>query len=267
MKKMATDNGPGLRNPKGSASPPYSNGPYEWSEPIAFQKQLLGYDRISLVEHFQHAPGINGDLANATESTRVPVNRDFEVVGTGASSDDVTFSSTTAGLLLTTDGTASQQVIVAPHLDTKQTAWANTKWGTENEVIWEAVVRTGASVASIILWAGLKLTDDQDIATDNNQVFFRFDAGVANWECVYTASSSDSDVEVNSGVVVAVNTNYYFRIEFDSDRKAHFFIDNKEITVSAAIEDDKDLIPYVGVEGNAKTFILVSTAISRKVFE
>ena len=230
-------------------------------------------ERYELEEYFKQKPGINGDMVidpNADDAAvlaaYVIANKDFEVVGTGATTDDVTFSTTTAGLLLTTDSSGSQQVIIAPHLDTNQSAWQVTKWGTENEVIWEAVVRTGASIESVMFWAGLKLTNDQAIATDDDQVFFRFDTGVANWEAVYSVGGV-ADNEVNTGIVVAINTNYYFRIEIDSDRKPHFFIDDDEVAVGTALTNDVDLIPYVGVEGNAKTLYLIKEKISRIIFE
>lgn len=249
----------GLRTPMGPASPPYAHGPYEMDQVLVMNKPSVdSYKRYTLEENFNRLPGTNGDIA-------VAYNLDFEVVGTGASQDDVTYGAEVGGILLTSDSTAAQQVIIAPHLDAEQTAWAGVLWGTENQVIWEAVVRTGASVASIILWAGLKLTNDQDIATDDDSCFFRFDAGVANWEAVYAIA--DTDTEVDTGITVAVNTNYYFRIEIDKDRKAHFFINNKEVARSTAMTDDIDLIPYVGVEGNAKTFYLVKEKISRIIFE
>lgn len=229
-------------------------------------------ERYELVETFQKKPGINADIVidpDADDATAlaafVIANRDFEVLGTGATTDDVTFGTTIAGLLMTTDSNAAQQVIIAPHLDTGQTAWTSVLWGSENQVIWEAVVRTGASVAAIILWAGLKQTNDQDPTTDDDQAFFRFDTNVANWEAVY--SIAGVDVEVDTGVVVAVNTNYYFRIEIDADRIPHFFIDDKEVAVGTALTNDEDFEPYVGVEGNAKTFILVKEKISRIIYE
>jgi len=236
-------------------------------------------DRCGYVENFEQKPGIQADStaaysdADATAAAngvitlaRVIANKNFEVVGTGATTDDVTHSATTGGVLLTTDSSASQQVIIAPHLATGQTGWSSTEWGTENQVIFEAVVRTGASVADVILWAGLKLTNDQDITTDDDQAFFRFDAGVANWETV-TSVGGVADTEVNTGVAVAVNTNYYLRIEIDSTRKPHYFINDKEVNVGAALTNDVDLIPYVGVEGNAKTLYLVKEKISRIIFE
>ena len=256
----------GLRTPKGPASPPYAHGPYEWNQICVTQKPSVdSYKRVTFEENFQRKPAVNADIQNSAESTRMIANPDFEVLGTGSSTDDVTFGTTIGGILLTTDSSASQQVIIAPHLDTNQTAWTSNLWGTENQVIWEAVVRTGASVASIILWAGLKQTNDQDITTDDDQAFFRFDTNVANWEAVYSIGGTDT--EVDTQVTVSANTNYYFRIEIDKDRKAHFFIDNKEVARSTALTDDEDLIPYVGVEGNAKTFILIKEKISRIIYE
>lgn len=264
--------GRGLYSESGASAPPYSSGPYGMSEGICFLKPFVGFERYCLVENFAQKPGINADIIidpDADDSAAlvafVIANKHFEVLGTGATTDDVTFGGTVGGILLTTDSSASQQVIIAPHLDTDQTAWSGCLWGTENQVIWEAVVRTGASVASVVIWAGLKLTNTSAVATDDDQAFFRFDGNVANWEATYSIAGTDS--EVDTGVAVAVNTNYYFRIEIDSDRKAHFFINNKEVAVSTALTNDVDLIPYVGVEGNAKTLYLVKEAISRIIYE
>ncbi len=87
--------------------------------------------RYYLEEYFNHLPGINGDLASTTEATNTPVNRSFEILGTNHTSALATYSSTVAGMTITTAGADQDRMIVAPHLDTKQGAWANTKWGTE----------------------------------------------------------------------------------------------------------------------------------------
>ena len=229
-------------------------------------------ERYELVEYFSQKPGINADIVidpNADDAAAlvayVIANKHFEVLGTGATTDDVTFGTDHAGLLLTTDSSSSQEVIIAPHLDTDQTAWQVTPWGTENQVIWEAVIRTGASIASIVIWAGLKLTNTATVITDADAAYFRFDAAVANWEA--TTSIANTDVETDTGVVVAVNTNYYFRIEIDSSRIPHFFINDKEVYVGTAMTNDINLIPYVGVQGNAKTLHFMKTKISRILFE
>lgn len=220
-------------------------------------------ERYELVETFQRLPSLNASIGVAT-------NLDFEVLGTNASADDVSHSTTVAGIQLQTDGAQNDQVIILPHLDTSQSGWTGIKWGTENQVIWECVLRTAASVADVTIWAGLKLTNTSVVATDANQAFFRFDGAVANWEATYSIAGTDT--EVNSGIAVSANTTYYLRIEIDSSRKAHFFIDDKEVAVSTALTNDIDLIPYVGVQetaagGGAKTIVLCKEKISRIIYE
>lgn len=269
----------GFRNAEGKpAAPPFTNGPYEMDQHVDFQKTALDSStRYTLVENFNRKPQANADIepgsaddgndgaTKAEIATMVACNFDFEVLGTGASSDDVTFGTDHGGLLLTTDSSASQQVIILPHLDTGQTAWTDVVWGTENQVIWEAVIRTGASVADIVIWAGLKLTNTSAVATDADQAFFRFDAGVANWEATYSIAGTDT--ETDTGVVVAASTNYYFKIEIDSSRIAHFYINGEHVAQSTALTDDINLIPYIGVEGNAKTLHVIKEKISRIIYE
>lgn len=236
-------------------------------------------DRYELVENWNKKPGINADIvfppnadaaAEAALVAYVIANRNFEIAaGTSSTTACVTFAGTVGGLALTTAGASADQVVIVPHLDTAQSAWSNVKWGTENRVIWETVIRTGSSVADIIIWAGLKLTFDQAIAADNDQVYFRFDAGESTWECVDTIGGG-GDTETVTDVTVAADTNYYFRIEIDKDRKAHFFIDGTEVHVTEALTDNVNLIPCVGVEastGSAKHIYSVKQKISREIFE
>ena len=178
-------------------------------------------ERYELVEYFRKKPGINADLTidpDADSATAlaayVIANTDFETAGTGATTALVTFSTITSGVLLTTASVASQQIIIRPHQDTNQTAWQVTTWGTENQVIWEAVIRTGASVAAIVLMAGLRQSAVVDSGGDDDAVFFRFDTNVANWEA--TTSIAGTDVEFDTGIAVAASTTYYFRIVGDN---------------------------------------------------
>ena len=257
---------------KGGASPPFRNGPYDMDQGITMDGGRFTKDiqRYMLTEWFEQIPQLNAtiDQVYTTEAARI-VNKNFEVLGTNASDDDVTFASTVGGIQIQTDGADNDQVIVLPHLDTNQTAWTGVLWGTENQVVWEAIIRTGASVSDIIIWAGLKLTNTSTVATDADQAFFRFDAGVANWEATYSIGGTDT--EQDTGVAVSASTNYYLRIEVDSDRKAHFFINDDEVHVSSALTNDVDLIPYIGVQANgaaaAKTLNIVRQSISRIIFE
>jgi hypothetical protein len=265
--------GKGLRNSTigNPASPPFTNGPYEMDQILVLNKPAVdSYERYVLVENFERLPQANAsiDAVYTTEAAR-NCNTSFELLGTNAADNLVTFGTTVGGLLLTTATATNDSLIVLPHLDSSYTAWSNILWGTENQVIWEAVIRTGASITDVTIWAGLKLTNTPVVATDANQVFFRYDGVVANWECTYSIAGTDS--EVDSGVAVAVNTNYYFRIEIDSSRKAHFFINNKEVHITTALTNDIDLIPYLGVmttaTSGAKTMYIVKEKISRIIYE
>ena len=92
--------------------------------------------RYYLEEYFNLLPGINGDLASTTESTNTPVSRQFEILGTNHTSALATYSTTVAGMAMTTATADQDRMIVAPHLDSKQGAWSGVKWGTENQTHW-----------------------------------------------------------------------------------------------------------------------------------
>ncbi len=219
--------------------------------------------RYYLEEFFKQAPLEDSDIA-------VNANLDFEVLGTNMTSTLSTFSTTVAGITLTTAGADNDQGYVCPHLDTKQTAWTNTLWGTENQVIWEAAVKTDSAIATTLLWAGLKLTYDPTVATDADQVYFRYstDDADTNWEIV--SSIGGVDTTTDSGVAVAASTVYLFRIEIDSDRKASFFINDVHIYKTAALTDDVDFIPYIGVQAlaaAARSVLIGYEKISRTIYE
>ena len=248
------------------ACPPYSNGPYEHDQILIRNKPCVdGADRYVLSENFNQRPGLNASVG-------ITFNVDFEILGTNAAEADVTWGTTVGGLELKTHGADNDQVIVLPHLDTLQTGWSGVKWGTENQVIWECVIKTSDVTTGILIWAGLKLTSDPTVATDDDQAYFRFstDDADTNWEIVN--SIGGTDITSDSGVTVSASTIYYFRIEIDSDRKAHYFINNKEVYMSAAMTNDIDLIPYVGVQcldatPSSQYLYLAKQKISRYVYE
>ena len=261
--------------------------------------------RYYLEEYFNHLPGINGDLASTTEATNTPVNRSFEILGTNHTSALATYSSTVAGMTITTAGADQDRMIVAPHLDTKQGAWANTKWGTENQVHWECGIRTSSAIDNQKIWAGLKLTNDQLPQTDANQAYFYFATDATNGQALSTYtplyfihSVAGTDYLTNTGITVAASTNYHLKIKFDSDRKMEIFVNGVQYGVtqtaattfdgstsvtgttqadiddktqkSVAMTDDIDLIPYIGIEagdGAAAALDVQFEAVSRLIYE
>ena len=261
--------------------------------------------RYYLEEYFNHLPGVNGDLASTTEATNTPVNRSFEILGTNHTSALATYSATVAGMTITTATTDEDRMIVAPHLDTKQGAWSGTKWGTENQVHWEAGIRTSAAIDNQKIWAGLKLTNDQLPQTDANQAYFYFATDETNGQVLSTYtplyfiySIAGADYLTNTGITVAASTNYHLKIVFDSDRKMSIFVNGRpyglattatttfdgttsvtgttqatidnNIQKSTAMTNDIDLIPCVGIEagdGAAAALDVNYMAISRLLYE
>ena len=257
--------------------------------------------RYYLEEYFAQLPKLNAvniidpnaDDASAL-ALHVLANKNFEVLGTNMTSALSTRNATAAGITLTTAGADQDQAIVLPHLDSNQTAWTGTKWGTENQTIWECSLNTNA-IDNQKLWAGLKLTNDQLVATDANQAFFKFQTDATNseaftdftkWHFVHSIGGTDF-ISVLPITVVA-NTIYHFKIEIDSARKLSIFVDGIQYNItstsgstggtavtsgttkSGAMTDDVDLIPYIGIEAGAAAAEAVDVhyqCISRTIFE
>jgi len=262
--------------------------------------------RYYLEEWFTKKPGLNAvaiidpdaDSASAL-AAYVIANKDFETLGTNMTTALTTFSATHGGILMTTAGADQDQAILLPHLDTNQTAWSGTKWGTENSVEWECSISLPA-IDNQKVWAGLKLTNDQLVATDNNQIFFKFQTDATNseafsdysyWHLVHSIGGTDYISQIP--VTVAADTPYHLKIVIDSDRKATCFINGVQYNVTstsgstggtavtavqpgvaaaktAALTNDVDFIPYVGIEAGAAAAEAVNVhyqAISRNVFE
>ena len=262
--------------------------------------------RYYLEEWFKKKPGLNAvsiidpdaDSASAL-AAYVIANRDFETLGTNMTTALTTFSATHGGILMTTAGADQDQAILLPHLDTNQTAWSGTKWGTENSVEWECSISLPA-LDNQKVWAGLKLTNDQLVATDNNQIFFKYQTDATNseafsdysyWHLVHSIGGTDYISQIP--VTVAADTPYHLKISIGSDRKATCFINGVQYNITstsgstggtavtavqpgvaaaktAALTNDVDFIPYIGIEAGAAAAEAINVhyqAISRNVFE
>jgi hypothetical protein len=222
-------------------------------------KSPLVKDRQQLVEKFEKLPQLNASAAYT-------VNNQFEILGTNASDGDVT-RGPEGGIICETDGGGNDQVIVLPHLVAGLSAWTGLTWGTDRSVRYDAVIGTGAAITDCIIWCGLKLTNTQVIATDNNQAFFEYSSAIgANWQTVYSIGGTDT--QGDSAVVVAINTVYHFTIDISALRVARFFIDGVLVATSTALTDVTDLIPYIGVMdlgAAARHIHILQCSISRTI--
>lgn len=246
------------------------------------QEQIAALDetkdeRYYLEEYFLQRPALNAVIATDENSNAAAwlaaniANKHFELLGANMTTALCTFNATNAGILLTTAGADNDAAIILPHLDTNQTAWTNIKWGTENQVEWTGSIKTGASVETTGIWAGLKLTNTEVIATDNDQAYFRYNTDDSNTTWHVITSNNGTDTDTDTGVAVAANTQYKFQIKIDAFRVARFYINDVLVYTSAALKNDVDLIPYIGVielvVTTASTLIVNYEKISRVLFE
>lgn len=211
-------------------------------------------------------PGINADILSATESVNAIADPWFEVLGTNASSDDVTYNAE-GGIVFTTDGGDGDGVILLPHLDANQSPWTEFTWGTDKELTWQARIQSGAAITNSIIWAGLKLTNTDVVATDADQVFFRYEDGInaGEWQAISSIANTDTSTDTN--IVVAVSTDYELVISIDASRICRMFINGTLVSTTTALTDVIDLIPYIAVEADgaaeAKTLTIYGQHISR----
>jgi len=252
-------------------------------------------DRYYLDEYFLQRPGINANIdQQADVEVQRALNRNFEALGTNMTTALCTFSTTHAGITLTTATADEDQAIIHPHLDAASTAWAGVLWGTENQVEWECAI-TPAAIDNQKVWAGLKLTMDQLSATDADQAYFKFQsdadnstalADTTNWHFIYSVGGADHITQLP--IVFTAATTYHLKIVIDSARQVSIFVNGLQYSVatvagatggtlvaegtgkSAALTDNVDLIPYIGIENGAAAAEVLHVhyqAMNRILFE
>jgi hypothetical protein len=252
--------------------------------------------RVYLDEWFLQRPGLNANIDQvSTVEVQRALNRNWEALGTNMTTALCTFGGASGGVKATTAGADQDQAILTPHLDTAATAWAGCLWGTENSVHWETSIQLPA-VDNQNVWAGLKLTNAPELATDADQAYFQFLTDADNSGQAFTDftklhfvhSINGTDFISQLPITVAADTIYHLKIEIDSDRKAAIFVNGIQYNVSStsgstggtavttgttksgALKNDVDLIPYNGIEANAgaaEALITHYICMSRNVFE
>lgn len=206
--------------------------------------------------------------SQAEEVARLIADPDFEVLGTNATTALSTFY-VEGGLLLTTAGADGDSMILVPHLNTNQSAWTAVTWGSDQELVWECFIQSAANITNARIWAGLKLTNTSVVATDNDQVFFRYedDINSGKWQAI--DSIGGTDTATDTSVTAAVNTRYHLQIVIDSGRVARFYLNGALVRTSSALTDATDFIPYIGVMADgaaaAKALRIHGQVIERNV--
>ena len=164
-------------------------------------------------------------------------------------------------------------------------------WGTENQIEWECAISL-KTIDNQKVWAGLKLTNDKLVVTDDDQLFFKFQTESESFtdftKLHFIYSKGGVDYISQLPITLTATTIYKLRISIDESRCASIFVNRiqynitstsgstggtavtKGTTKSATLTDDVDLIPYIGIEnitGTAKLLYVYYQKISRILFE
>ena len=211
-------------------------------------------------------------FASTDSTTIAEKNGDFELQGTNHATGTVAFNSTRAGINIQTSANGNDQMIIAPHQDTNQTAWKGVTWRTDNELVWECAIRTGALIDNMVIWAGLKESNVPGFLTgDSDQAYFLYATDDtkgtlttnANLHFVYSVNNSDYVTDLD--IALAVETIYKLKIIIDKDRKVSVYVNGKVYGLSSsgtsggatqnnagqkslALRTARSFIPFIGIE-------------------
>lgn len=239
------------------------------------------FNRWRYVERFLQRPALvatsavpAGDTYDTSDmQAALQANRNWAIAGTNAADAGVTYVDG-GGVLLTTTTTSGDQVILIPQSATNMSSLGTVKWNTSDVPGVGGIVKTGASIASVIYWFGLKLTNTSVVATDDNQAFFRYEAGVdTNWQFCWSTAGVDYSADTQIPVVAA--TQYSFWIWIDADLQPRFAIASGTLNPDEIVPGmlttqymtaNIDLKPYVGVQtatAGAKTLVTRIIGLSK----
>lgn len=192
-------------------------------------------------------PGIPADAVENTTATYAVTDPLFEITGTNGTSALVTIDNT-GGITMTTATTANDQMILGAHTTAGISGWYGTAWNTAKSPEWECSIKTGADIVNSVIWAGLKLTSDPTVATDDDQVFFRYDTKANSGAWLFVSSIANTDVSTNTGVALANSTAVHLKIVVNSARVARAYINGVLVHTTGALTANTDLLPFIGVQ-------------------
>lgn len=267
---------------------------FEWkkkNQRIAMLNERGFWDyrsHLKLSEYFTQRPALKAVNELAADFSTHPTaaellamviaNKNFSVIGTNMTTALCTFS-TNGGVTLTTAGASSDQGIILPSLTTGLTAWSGVNWVTDNSPRFEVMVRTPATITSYVMWAGLKLTNTDVLATDDDQVMIKTtttaDTGGSATNFTVCTSRGGVDVVTVLPEKLKASTLYRLTISLNASRKPNVRIasvfqplDNAGVAIVSTSQEIKNtlynLIPgtsgQTGADGSvplvtAKNFI------------
>jgi hypothetical protein len=216
--------------------------------------------RIRYNEKFLQPPLLNASIA-------VTANLNWEIAGTNAADNGVTFDQA-GGVVLTTAGANNDQVLLQPHTDTKQSALTGTKFNTSLLPRFEALLTFAPSgtMAAALFHMGLMLTNTATVGTDDNAAFFRLQDTVNSGLPQAIVSSGGTDTTKSLvGPTIEANKTHLLSISLDENRIPIFSINGSLLYTGPALPANIDLIPFIGVAattGAAKSIAVHELEVS-----
>lgn len=208
-------------------------------------------------------------------------NQNFVLGGTHGGSLQVSSgsgrSSNFAGIKLVTGTSDNDYTVLTPRdgetelpTGSDSSAWSAVKFGTENKIQFSCAISTGSTITNAGIWAGLKLTEVPEYATDADQAYFLYatddDLGAltSNGNLHFVYSVGGTDYITDLGITVTTNTVYKLQISIDENRKISVSVNNAQhglvtsataggatqsvsTTKSLTMTDDIDLLPFIGI--------------------
>ncbi len=215
---------------------------------MATNANIVG-NRIELewVAGARGKPGINADIESTTESVREIADEDFEVQGTNSSSDDVTIVAE-GGILLTTDGADNDSLFIIPHQDSNQSGWKEITWGSDREVSWECLIKTGTNIANVKYIIGLK--SDLDLGVDDADLgVFNFDTDDSDTTWGFVGNEAAGTVtDTDTGITVTLGTLYKLRLTCGPDQIMKAYINDEYVGEQSFASGAEDFTPVIGVQ-------------------
>src|SRR5579864_1698817 len=185
-------------------------------EALQYENVYNPYTRFVVDEYFQKLPQIlldtgwqSGATFAITNALLAEVaNANWSIAGTNAV-DSVCAFSATGGIKFTTTTSTNDQVLLIPNTNTNQTNLLTTgQWLPSTSPRFEALISTGASIANYTIFGGLKLTNTPAVATDDDQIYFRFstaDTEKTYWQLIVSKANTDTVYALNP----SSNANWY----------------------------------------------------------
>ncbi len=211
-------------------------------------------------------PSANVDIVSTTEATAITCDRDFELTGTNAGTDDMTHFAS-GGLKAQTDGADNDQEILTPHQDTGQSPWNYVTWGSDQETCWESFMISSSDILTGIHYVfGLK--SDLDMGLDDSDLIvfnYNTDDSDTTWGVVANVNGGTA-TDTDTGIRVTPNRQYKLVIDFDNAGCAHCFINGilvAEVDFAGAAADLKPVCAVQALNASTEDFRIYHQKIGR----